>query len=424
MSHLDQMTGRLPHLYKDGELLRMVLALPALNLEVFDEQALEIQRSHWFDTAVEFEDVAKIAALLDLQPETWQGLREFRAWVHSLRNAWLKNGAVTRQPLQDFVDEYTNRYQAAVRINAVTSLGNWSNEPSQTRPALVENPLRRKYEQLPAGTPIEPLHQQLVLNRGLDESVGDFFIMGLAGGKEYMPVIANTTTGQALIYTGIIGAGDRLWLQTLSDNTVKAYTAKLDVSDRLYSIDTLQPGVSWEGADAQRPAQALNLRPGDNNLWFLPVAHYDKPGLDRALLGLAELTLEQGRWDETRLDQSLYYQDPMMILWASWQESQPASIEITLPGGILINSAGQTETALENRDRLQFSLNLGIQKIKAAGISATTRVLAFSDVQPSCDALCDIYPKTFREAGSSGIDSLPDSGGAFDVTEQDKSVYR
>ena len=424
MSHLDQMTERLPHLYKDGELLRMVLAVPALNLEAFDEQALEIQRSHWFDTAFEFEDVAKIAALLDLQPETWQGLREFRAWVHSLRNAWLKNGTATRQPLQDFVDEYTNRYQAAVRINAVTSLRNWSNEPSQTRPALVENPLRRKYEQLPAGAPIEPLHQQLVRNRGLDESVGDFFIMGLAGGKEYMPVIANTTTGQALIYTGIIGAGNRLWLQTLEDNTVKAYTDKLDVSDRLYSIDTLQPGVSWEGADTHRPAQALNLRPGDNNLWFLPVAHYDKPGLDRALLGLAELTLEQGRWDETRMDQSLFYQDPLMILWASWQESQPASIEISVPGGILINSAGQTETALENRDRLQFSLNLGIQKIKAAGISATTRVLAFSDVQLSRDALCDIYPKTFREAGSSGIDSLPESGGAFDVTEHGKSVFR
>ena len=113
-----------------------------------------------------------------------------------------------------------------------------------------------------------------------------------------------------------------------------------------------------------------------------------------------------------------------MILWASWQESQPASIEITVPGGILINSAGQTETALENRDRLQFSLNLGIQKIKAAGISATTRVLAFSDVQLSRDALCDIYPKTFREAGSSGIDSLPESGGAFDVTEHGKSVFR
>ena len=424
MSHLDQMTERLPHLYKDGELLRMLLALPALNLEVFDEQALEIQRSHWFDTAFEFEDVAKIAALLDLQPETWQGLREFRAWVHSLRNAWLKNGTATRQPLQDFVDEYTRRYQAAVRINAVLSLSNWSDRPSQTRPALVENPLRRSFEQLPAGAAIEPLHQQLVRNRGLDESVGDFFIMGLAGGKEYIPVIANITTGQALIYTGIIGAGDRLWLQTLEDNTVKAYTDKLDVSDRLYSIDNLQPGVSWEGEDAHRPAQALNLRPGDNNLWFLPVAHYDKPGLDRALLGLADLTMEQGRWDETRLDRSLFYQDPVMIMWASWKESQPASIEITVPGGILINSAGQTETALENRDRLQFSLNLGIQKIKAAGISATTKVLAFSDVQPSRDALCDIYPKTFKDAGSTGIDSLPDSGGMFDVTEQDKSVYR
>lgn len=424
MSHLDQMTERLPHLYKDGELLRMVLALPALNLEVFDEQVLEIQRSHWFDTAFEFEDVVKIAALLDLQPETWQGLREFRAWVHSLRNAWLKNGTATRQPLQNFVDEYTDRYEAAVRINAVISLGNWSEAPSQTRPALVENPVRRKFEQLPAGAAIEPLHQQIVCNRGLDASAVDFFIMGLAGGKEYMPVIANTTTGQALIYTSVIATGDRLWLQTLEDNTVKAYTDKFDVSDRLYSICNLQPGVSWTAADAQRPAQALNLKPGENNIWFLPVAHYNQPGLDRALLALADLSLQQGRWDETRLDQSLFYQDPLMILWASWQESQPASIEITVPGGILINAAGRTETALENRDRLQFSLNLGIQKIKAAGVSATTRLLAFSDVQPSRDALYDVFPKTFKEAGSTGIDHLPDAGGVFDVTDHEGSVFR
>lgn len=424
MSHLDQMTKRLPYLYKDGELLRLILSLPALNLEVFDEQALEIQRAHWFDTAFEFEDVAKIAALLDIQPETWQGLREFRAWVHSLRNAWLKNGTATRLPLQNFVDEYTDRYQKAVRINAVIALGNWSEVPSQVRPALVENPLRRKYEQLPGAAAIEPLQQQIVCNDGLDVSAVDFFIMGLTGGKEYMPVIANTTTGRALVYTGVIGTGERLWLQTLEDNSVKAYTAKADVSDKLYSIDSLQPGVPWSATDARRPAQALALKPGENNIWFLPVAHYDKPGLDRALFALADLSLQQGRWDESRLDQALFYQDPLMILWASWQESQPATIEITVPGGVLINAAGRTETALENRDRLQFSLNLGIQKIKAAGVAATTRILAFSDIQPSRDALRDVFPKKFREAGSTGIDRLPDAGGIFDVTDHEGSVFR
>ena len=424
MAHLEQMLSRLPNLYKDGELLSSILALPALDLEVFDEQMLEIQRSHWFDTAFDFSDVAKIAALLDITPETWQGLREFRAWVHSLRNAWLKNGTATRRPLQQFVDEYAQRYQSVVQINAVAALGNWSDEPSQTRPALVENPQERRYQKLPMDGPIEPLHQQIITNRGLDPSTSDFFIVGLTAGREYMPVIINTDTAEALIYTGVISPGQRLWLHTMEDNTVRAYTDKADVSDRLYSVASVTPGQAWTVEDAQRPARPLTLKRGDNRIWFLPVAHFDKPGLDRALLALADLNMQQGRWDETPLDASLFYQDPVMDLWMSWKESIPATFEITVSGGILINRAGQTETAVENRDRLQFSLNLGIQKIKAAGVAANTKVLAFSEVQATRDALMDIFPKKFTEAGSTGIDSMPDSGGVFNVTEYNDSVFR
>ncbi|MDH3602281.1 MAG: hypothetical protein OEU26_21925 [Candidatus Tectomicrobia bacterium] len=424
MGHLQNMLKRLPLLYQDGELLADILAIPAVNLDVFDEQMLEIQRAHWFDQAIEFEDAAKLAALIDIPPETWQGLREFQAWVHALRNAWLRHGTATRQPLQQFVDDYTQRFQTAVRINAITTLGNWSDTPSQTRPALVENPLVRRFQHIAGNDPVEPLHRETVINRGLDDTVADMVLFGLSGGKEYMPVMINIVTGNALIYKGIIAPGDRLWLQTLEDHTVRAYTDKADVSHRLYSVSNVVPGDAWTPERAQQPAQAMPIVRGDNTLWFLPVAHFNQPGLDRVLNALADLNLRQARWDETGLDQSLFYQEPVMDLWVSWQEARPASFTITLPGGAMINPAGQTETALENRDRLQFSLNLGVQKIKAAGVEASTRILSFMEVQGSRDSLRDVWPKTFKEIGPSGADTVPDSGGVFNITDFGDSVFR
>ena len=416
MSHLEQIASRLPALYRDGELLAAIVGVPALSLEVFDEQALEVQRSHWFDSAYRFDDVARLAVLLDLAPETWQGLREFRAWVHSLRNAWLKNGTATRRPLEMFVDEYTRRFQAAVGIDAVTALGNWSETPSETRPALVEFPQRRRFVQIPDAGPVEPLHQQRVVSNDLDLTAADFFFVGRTAAREYMPVLVNTTRGEALIYTGTLGNGERLWLEALDDGTVRAYTDKLDVTDRLYSVSAVTPGSGWSVDETQRPAKVLQLSRGANDIWFLPVAHFDQPGLDRALLALAELDLKQGRWDTTVWDRSLFYQQPAADLWIAWDEGLPGTFEITVPGGILVNSAGNTEQALEDRGRLQFSLDLGIQRIKAAGVAATTRLLSFTEVQPSRDALCEMFPKTFREAGATGIDQRPDAGGVFTVS--------
>lgn len=424
MSHLDQMLERLPMLYREGELIEQILAVAGLSLEVFDEQMLEIQRNHWFSSAYELEDLSKLAAILDITPETWQGIREFRAWVNALRNAWLQNGTATRAPLQQFVDEYTQRFQAAVSISAVTTLGNWSEAPSQTRPALVENPAIRRFQRIPQDASIEPLHQAPLVNRGLDDSVADIFLVGSAAGSEYMPAIINTTNGNALVYTGVIAPGQRLWLQSMDDGRVKAYTDKKDVSEHLYSIEQVEPGQPWTPEQATQPARALNILRGDNTLWFLPLAHFDQPGLDRALYSLAELNLQQGRWDKTHFDQSLFYQEPVMDLWLSWNESQPASFDITVPGGILLNAAGKTEQAIENRGRLQFSLNLGVQKLKAAGVAAQTTLLNFSEIQGSRDALDEIYPKRFSEAGSTGIDALPESGGVFDSTDYGGSVFQ
>ena len=70
-----------------------------------------------------------------------------------------------------------------------------------------------------------------------------------------------------------------------------------DVTDRLRTITNVVPGEPWTTPQVQAPARALRLGRGENRLLFLPVAHYDMLGLDRFLLALADLALEQGRWD-------------------------------------------------------------------------------------------------------------------------------
>ena len=45
-------------------------------------------------------------------------------------------------------------------------------------------------------------------------------------------------------------------------------------------------------------------------LWFLPLARYDLRGLDRATLAMPDLSLMEGRWDNTAFDASVFFQEP------------------------------------------------------------------------------------------------------------------
>lgn len=62
MAKIDDLLARLPHIYRDGELVRDVLELAALQLEIAGEDALEVQRAHWCDLALEQKEAAIPAA--------------------------------------------------------------------------------------------------------------------------------------------------------------------------------------------------------------------------------------------------------------------------------------------------------------------------------------------------------------------------
>jgi hypothetical protein len=413
MKRAEDMAARLPSLYREGELVVATLSQPAVQVEIIEEELLDIQRAHHFDAALELEDAAKLAALLDFVPEPWQNLALFRSWVHSQRNAALQRGAVTAEALLGFAQSYTDGYQDATNVRF-----------HDDGPVLVENPPRRQWMRPGFIDNITPLTQFTIANKGLDDSSVSFLLTGLPDGPESVPVIVNLTTGEGLMFQGNVGPGQRLWLRAREDGAVEGTLERQDVTDRLRSIASVVPGEPWTTPQVQSPARALRLMRGENRIWFLPVAHYDLLGLDRFLLALADLALEQGRWDEAMLDHSVFYQDAAVNLAAGWIESEPASIEVLMPTQSVRRNPIASGTADEERERLRGAIDLGVKRLKAAGVRSTVRALAFSEMQGQADYLTTVLPLTIKEIGSTGADSMPEAGGLFDVTGYSDSTFR
>src|SRR5207244_3568075 len=102
------------------------------------------------------------------------------------------------------------------------SLNRWSGSQSDTMPAFIENPLLRRVKKAPAIGGIDPLTQFEVVNSGLDEARAGFLLTGLPTAPESVPVIANLTTGQALIVMDSVPPGARLWIRPESNGQVTA----------------------------------------------------------------------------------------------------------------------------------------------------------------------------------------------------------
>jgi hypothetical protein len=174
----------------------------------------------------------------------------------------------------------------------------------------------------------------------------------------------------------------------------------------------------------QLPARALRLTRGANRLWFLPVAHYDMLGLDRFLLALADLALTQGRWDEAQLDHSVFYQDAAVNLTASWVEAEPASFELDVPAQSVRRNPLAPGNVVEERERLRSAIELGVKRLKPAGVRSAVHALTFSEIQGQADYLTTVLPLFLKEHGSTGADSMPETGGLFDVTGFSDSTFR
>lgn len=429
MAHLDEIVGRLPQLYRDGAMVRGVLGAPAVQIEVVDQVMREIQRAHWFETTLNLDEAARIAGVLDIAPEAWQTLATYRGWVTALRDARLREGSVTPRALQVFVAEYVRAFATATRERVVPAAdvlddaAAWSTEPMAFAPALVENPKRRVFC-TPTSAQLEPLAQFSVEQRGIDPAAPTLLFIGTPAAGESGLVLVNTTTGHALSYAGVVSPGQRLWLTPAADGTISARLEDDDTTHLLRSVQGVVPGQAWSPADEVTPPRAMTLVPGTNRLWFLPLARYDLPGLDRATLAMPDLSLVEGRWDSTAFDTSVFFQEPGVLLRMGWREAVPASFEIQLPAQFAPGGPKGTDGTLEARAQLTDALDGAVNSLRAAGVASRVVLRPFMEAQGQRDRLAMVLPKMVAERGSVGADRLLDAGGVFEVTRYDDSTYR
>lgn len=418
--HSAEMAARLPRLYAGGDLVQALLDVVGTELEVLDEDLRRVAREHRFDDAVDLDDAAKLAALLDLTPEPFHDLPTFRAWVHALRRARVANGSVTVDAITGFVTDYASAAgpDVAARLGLARGFAFGGTESQRAR--FVENPPRRRELRAPAVDPaaggVEPLQRFTVTNGGLDDAPLGLLLRGLPSGPEHAPLIVNLRTGRALILLDTIRPGERLWL-----SGTRASLEGRDVSAQLRAVETVTPGEPWTNTTA---AQPLILRPGDNDLWFLPVAHFGVDGLDRVLLALADLELGDGRFDSARFDHALFHMEPAVSLDLAWVEAAPAEFAIALGGGILDHPAGRLEAAVDRREELVESIGRSVDNLRAAGVRSSVTELVLTERQPTADRLVATSPLVLREGGATGVDALPDAGGLFGVTPYDHSTFR
>ena len=236
-------------------------------------------------------------------------------------------------------------------------------------------------------------------------------------------MVANLTTGQAIVWLGHVPAGQRLTIapSAADPKQLAAAIEGVDVSDRLRVVPDLRTGTEGPGVYApDRPVPKLAV--GVNDMWFLPLAHYDAPGLDRVLLAMATLLFQQGRWDETQFDRSLFFLPAAGTLQIAWVERVPATFTVDLPAHTMRSTVGGFAEAMAAKERLAAGLGDGIEKLAAAGVAGDVRLAARGERQPSADRLVAVFPLRLRDYGSTGGDRLVNYSGTFGVTEFDGST--
>ncbi len=429
MARTADLRSHLPSLYSDGPLIGSFTDTWGVQLEMLDEATRRVQRSHWFDSTPSLAEAVALAALVNIGLEEFHsGLGEYRAWVHAMTDARLHGGAVTREALRILVDTYTQGFQDANSMDMVPSFDSWDTTQDvfgALGPSLVENPPLFRHTRLPEHGGWEALATLEITNAGIDPARWAIVLTGHPHGTEYSPLIANRTTGSAIVFRGSLAVGSRLTIAPSAADPM-LLKADLDGSDAtglLDSYPTYIGGPDGPGVRADvNPVPTLAL--GSNELWFLPLAHYDTEGLGRFLLALAEDSLRQGRFDETLYDESLFIQYAHMSGWVAWVEHGPANLEVHLPTQALLANPRSTEDAIAAMHRLEIGLDSAVNSTAAAGVRADVVMNAHPDRQPSQARLAAVLPRTITQLGPTGADVLADGDGRFSLTEFNESVMR
>ena len=399
MTRLAPMLDRLPPtLRADGRgLIAQYLAVPDAEMARYDEDMDRVRRSHFVDSAFDRVDLARLGALFDMAPASWEPTALFRIRLLRTVAARLK-GAVTRGPLDELMAALLDAAQQALG----TRYGNLSpgaggrvfRDPAPDArpgaPVFHEFPPRRARD--PAlvgrGGRVRPLDRITLTNRGLFAAPLEGVVRGLRGGRTAVPLLGNLRTGRVVVFRGVVPCGAELRLSA-AGNALTATLDDRDVTDRLITASGFAPGTPLPLPSEPVPRPIL-LEPGANEIFFLPLALYGERILDRAALAMPGLEVKLGVFGApgepgTEFDNSLFEEPASAAFDLFWQEAAPASFRFEVPAGAVRRDAAETGDRLAERAALLGTMQDTLRLLRAAGTDGQVRFTAIAETQRQRD---------------------------------------
>ena len=428
MSALDRLLDLLPPPFTAApdSTLAMLLGTFALEFDAIAEDLDRLRRTHWINQAYRLEDAGKLGASLDIPPLDWETLDAYRARLLPLAAARL-DGTLAPGDIRQFVYGYLQR--AATALDSVfvpglpddvtAAFGPISGRPYWRPLALVENPPREHESSTLAarGGLVPVLFRWTETNHGLDDTAVSIGITGLSGRRTNVPVMANLTTGDMILYAERILPGAELVISPLAGapnpRRAQATLDGADVTGKLHSLSGLRLGTPFTPQQYDAAPLLPRLARGNNDWIFLSVGLYDAHGLDHVFYALADAALREVLLDQTTFDHSLFPSGPLTQLALSWIETEPALFEVQVPRAIVSEPAGSAQGDTPH-ERVAEALQAAVGQLHAAGVRAAVRFMPFAETQAQSVRHTLPWLVVDPENGSPGIEAALDLGARFD----------
>jgi len=394
MNTLERILELLPPPYSNakGSVIAELVAAFALEYDAIQEDIERLRRTHWVNQAYSFADLKKIAALCGVEPLPYETLETLRARLLPTVEAML-SGALAPADIRLFVETYLRNAEAAYASVFLHGLvENRVEDPwtaPENRPRFRPLELEEFPERLCSsptlrarGGLVPALFRWTETNTGLDHATPTLRIVGLGGRRTTVPLIANLTTGDMLLFPDRLAAGSELIIapRGTTDRTLTATLNGEDVSERLKSMSGFGLGTSFSVEQFDEAAQVPPLPRGRSEWIYLSLGLYDVRGLDHFSFALADDLLREGAFDETSFDHALFPTGPGAQLEMSWREREAASFEVVVPRTMVSEPAG-ADLPMRPHQLVADALERSIGVLHAAGVRAVVRFVPFEEVQ-------------------------------------------
>jgi hypothetical protein len=385
-----------PYAWARTSILAELLDILSLELEIGQEDVHRMRLTHWVEQAYTLGDVARLAALVGSAPLPWESVATFRARLVPLVRTRLR-GSLAPGDIRQFVFEYLQAAQEALartaerlsahlvpgleRMDGPDAAFATTGERPLVQPlALVENPTRRRRSVglAETGGRVRYLARWRDRNLGFADASPRFTVLGASSGRTSVPIIINRTTGRWIGYRGVVDVGRKLVIRREpgGDRAV-ARLDSADVTDRLMSGNGFRADRPFAEGDLDAtPTVPLHVR-GDNHWGYLSGGLLGVRGVDHSFFAVASDDLEEAVFDASTFDHAIFPGDHVATIEMEWSEREPASFEVRVPHGVVVEPAPTRSIT-----RSVFgALEATIAQLRAAGVQAALVLEPFAEIQ-------------------------------------------